>query len=1590
MSEEGRPERGALCSLAAEMEDYRVRPLDDWTEDHVREWLRSIHIKTEYIDKLFDEEVTGPALKKINDEFLKRLGMKQGQIQLLIEERNELLKKDKVPSPQPRSRKNPAKLSLPDLPAQDDAGHQATQGMGATIHSETSASTIQPSESHPDTEEEHLISEEALSLDKTQNRSAGTKEKDKSRPAHKSQSISMTKFRPFDKEVGIFKYVKGHILPPESGVEDLMAPCHEFKSLIDASKLHREKLQAKFAYEVIKFASACMNVRTNGTIHFGVMDSKQDQCYKHGQVMGILVKDQDWYVDALDCIEKCFNHSDAARACIRTPKFIEVVGNDCEDQCFVVEVDVVSDSANVKGHAFQASLPKFNDKTNKRIQEKKTYYRRIGAKSVPVPEEDLVVFIQKLQNLDEAREKAEQNVTCDMPTIEDLGRKISVLLTDGKKYINESLRYILVTNQCTEDQLMHVHFLMRMDILCVFDFDPSSDDKGLCSKYKEHHAINIHSLESYSNESRMSTGDLKNKLSLFNQTSWIFCNGRSNYRGGDKPCDESTWVRTKRKLLKKAITFICDEILPKGYYIVVFLLLSSVEKPIIDTFHEFYTELNGMDHIICISENKEDYEKWSNQAQTSCNMEILDKRSIVGMQLSHIDATVQNLLPLSSSTRQLSVSTKGVCVLTTPDEERMHSLEVLCTNECDNINLEDLNKEQIEEIETTFYRGGKVNWKHFWLAEQGKCEAFIEREACTDVHNILNEILYGNRMRLPVARIKIAHQPGSGGSTVARQILWKKRKELRCAVLKSSFLIMTACEHAVNFREYEEKDINLCHPVLLLIEDCDDEYIDDLRDELTKVMVSKKITPSKLCFILLSCKRANAPENLSRFSALETVAITHKLSKGEKIKFTTKAEKLKKQFSPESIITFILMSQEFVEEYVTNFVHNVMENVDHSSNVTRLMRYVALLNCYIQNSYISMSHCEAFMGLAAHTAAVSGLRQCNFNSCLSEQAKLIFIERVDPVTSITCIHIIHPYVAQEILKQLPDNPQSQIAMALLQEDVLFHHRFGREEFLGFVRDLLFRRRKISRGDSVDSFLSPLIEHVCEKEENQEKAIDLLKVAYERFEKDPFLAQQLARLHYKYDKFDAAKYWAETARSQLPNDSFILDTEGQVYKKRFSFLLDKSNNVVPLEDFPKFFEHALKAMQCFRAAQKAARDESETMNNSGYFGEVEVGCRLLKLLSTFEIFRQNKKDKSHELLHYLLTDYIPEAIKKPWLQYHNYLKGLHQNIYNALEWISEDLSYFQTDKSDDKEQKNRGEEQVNSPRKWLLRKIKVFAEFFSSHLLLPSENGEDNINNSISKLIQRMNIYGLGGGSITTILSMISDHSNSITKLSNIVELYTKCLPGKNLDDIDLINYIMSQIALACVAPDYPKLLTFQQLRDLCNRFQNPRKSFPSSAYLLLLLLYWKDDIIDKVPDAAKDRILSFALQNIRRLHNIRIKNIPVRKKRTNVLFFLGHNYGLHKLLHRSTVEKHMEGPVNEWRLKSDYLDVGKLDSAQKLLRTVPGFAENGKIYAMGHCIKERIEIVPINNSSVPYGNENVTFYLGFTYAGLLAYNIKVQ
>ncbi|XP_058673375.1 sterile alpha motif domain-containing protein 9-like [Ammospiza caudacuta] len=1546
--------------------DYKTLPVREWVENHVKCWLESTGIKKEYVDKLHAEEVTGPALMELDESFLKDIGMKKGQIQILIHKRNELLRlQDNAQQAEDSSSKTHDGRDAQTAPARaSNAPAQGTvsEGSSGAVGTTSSESTAPASGKKP-------------------------KSSKKSQLPSAAEVLEVRNYRPFRSQDTDFRYVKDTVLPPESGVSDLIIPCHEYKSCDTAAELNKQQLQSKFASEVIRFASACMNIRTNGTIHFGVMDSVENKGWKHGQIVGIKVKKREDFVDALDYnIEKCFcnNLQEIARKCIHPPVFVEVISKDSQEQRFVVEVDIEPTFSLVKNNCFEVYLPKYNESSQKVILTKEpALYQRLGAKSEPVQRSKLTAFIQAMPDRDAQRERAELS-SAQVPTEipQDLGRKLSILLNDGKSYMDDSLRYILVTNRCEQDNLNHIDFLMHLNIFCVFDFDEHSNVSGLYSKYKEHHETSSYFLQDFFKEIKT---DNSPSQKLFDQTSWIFCNGRSDFLGDEKACDENTWIRTKKKYLKKVITCICEEILPEGSFIVLFLLLSPVQKPLVDTFQEFYTEMNGMEYIICIAESRDNYRKWANLAQESCSIETLEQRSVVGMKLSHVDATIQSMLPSTAQPRHLPASTGGLCTLPLREEEKLCSLEILCTDQCDDIKLNLWTEKQKQEIEQDFYRGRKITWENLWLADNKHCGDIIERSACAEASKLLDGILRGGGHNYSVAKLKIFHHPGSGGSTIARQVLWKNRKRFRCAVIKTSYPPLTVCNHVLALRDYEEKEIIHCFPVLLLIEDYDDEYLEDLQSELIEAAAARKMNTSRPYFILLCCRRYNDPERHCKASPLDTVAVTHKLTDLEKEQFNTKLENLQQKYDkPEFILTFVLMCKEFSKTYVSDMVEHILQGIDLSSRDTCLMRYIALLNCYVPNSYLSLSHCEAFLGLGAYTESTA--RAYDFKHHLSEQARMIFIELRESITYISTIRIIHCLVAKEILHQLSGNQSlSQIATNLLQEKTLFENRFGREEFRKFIRHLFIRRDKRSRGDNTDTLFSPFIEQVCETEDC-EKAIAVLKAAYELLGKDPFFAQQLARLNYSNEKFEDAKYWANVAKSHLPTDSFILDTEGQVYRRWFGFTVDKMTEEDTPERITEKILLALEAMKCFRAAQQAAKEERESMNNAGYFGEVEVGCRLLRFLSTLPVFHTGPEREHTELVKYLTTDYIPEDIKRPWGRLHSRLKGLRQNLYNALEWISEELSYFQTDKNQEKDDENDDkEEQIHNPRKWLRKQAAVYAKFFiSASLLDDSNNGPD------TQLMRQMSIYGSGGGNVTNILSFLTDkkENRSAEKLERILSFYPENPLRNRLEDSDLINFILCHITLACLAPGSAKLLPLPTLRELSLRFFKGKRQFPASAYFLLTLLYWPDEALDKEPNPINDEILTSALQTLKRLYDIKVKDVPTRKKRIYTHFFLGKGYGLSKIVDKTKIDKLMVGSLDERRMKWLHGTVWNVPKIRDNLKRVSGWSKDRNLFIRGH--GKELQILPLHRESVPAGSENVTFYLGFSFNGLVAFNIEVE
>ncbi|KAK7938850.1 hypothetical protein WMY93_002176 [Mugilogobius chulae] len=107
-----------------------------------------------------------------------------------------------------------------------------------------------------------------------------------------------------------YRYMEGSILDvTESGPVDFIEPCHEYKAFTNTTD---ETTMIKFTAEVIRFAAACMNSRTNevnGTILSLLSDNRKSSQFLPGAGGGrvLLEKKVERQLTTLDvlCVNQC-------------------------------------------------------------------------------------------------------------------------------------------------------------------------------------------------------------------------------------------------------------------------------------------------------------------------------------------------------------------------------------------------------------------------------------------------------------------------------------------------------------------------------------------------------------------------------------------------------------------------------------------------------------------------------------------------------------------------------------------------------------------------------------------------------------------------------------------------------------------------------------------------------------------------------------------------------------------------------------------------------------------------------------------------------------------------------------------------------------------------------------------------------------------------------------------------------------------------------------------------------------------------------------------------------------------------------------
>ncbi len=884
-----------------------------------------------------------------------------------------------------------------------------------------------------------------------------------------AQSCSLKPY-PFNRYDATYRYTENDILDvTETGPKDLIQPCHEFKALTNA-KEEKHRME-KYTYEVIRFAAACMNSRTNGTIHFGVADKP------HGQILGVSVqKTDDFDGKQKHAIERHFKldkrvqiaereknvqiaekeknvqiaekekNVQIAKRCIKPPRFVEVLKADMTfSGKYVIEVDIEPSSIVCQDFYFKTFDVVINQEQAKKKKGGESFFIRDGSSS---KQEDQDKYTANNPRLSQERKDAEEK-HLSVVKIHAHGSALSEMITGGTHSMDMShfTSYIVVANKSHPVQLKNLDFLLGMNLMAVLDFDPQSADNGLHNllTFKEKKHVNDHLPAQYKDTGAVV--NITSSLELTKITSWVFCNGGIS---GEMPSDAENWLTEKGSSVRDVVSFLCQKVLPRKKLLVIFLPFSQVSKdsdPLFQTFSMFLQELMGQTQILCISDNETSHTYWNDlvKQRHKCDM----SKCIYELSFAEINGTVLSLWSgLCKLIRFLPCSGGSKVMLFKKTEKSLHMLSILCVNQCDGGHQD---KQLHEE---NFYKGGKASWWNFNYSEQPGLALVIKRDKLDYIVNTIIPNMW-NQKRACVF-FNIFHAQGFGGTTLAMHVLWTLKEKFRCAVLKDTkdYCCTTAAKQVVQLLTYKTKEQPTRLPVLLMTDHFQDiRNVQTLQHQIEEECLNRYIFSKSPQVIIVNCMRVDSCA-LTEGSG-DAVFLPHYLSERELELFGEKLEEFKKNNRSTETFYVSMVLKNFSTDYIRGVVKNTLKDFNFQHKHAQLFAVLVLLHVYFKNALLSVSTCEEFLGL--QTEAES----CRVEDAFEKFSSLLKRCTVFSKVTFEVMRVINPSVAQHCLEELSAShrvTKAQIANLLLTTDLFYKRTLEKHNFKQDIQDMLIKRQ----------------------------------------------------------------------------------------------------------------------------------------------------------------------------------------------------------------------------------------------------------------------------------------------------------------------------------------------------------------------------------------------------------------------------------------------------------------------------------------------------------------------------------------------------
>ncbi|KAJ3585468.1 hypothetical protein NHX12_014187 [Muraenolepis orangiensis] len=519
-----------------------------------------------------------------------------------------------------------------------------------------------------------------------------------------------------------------------------------------------------------------------------------------------------------------------------------------------------------------------------------------------------------------------------------------------------------------------------------------------------------------------------------------------------------------------------------------------------------------------------------------------------------------------------------------------------------------------KKTEVNFYRGAPPQWLNFYLDEQNKeSNRLIKRDGYEELRGKILSKKFG------VQCVRLNHEPGSGGTTLAMQLLWDLRSSFRCAVLVDP----TSDDSEVATQVTELYTAGEPKTVLLLVQD---QYLSKLQKSIVEELSKKKTSDGAPAVVILHCVRMAL--------ITEDINLRKELSAEETIQFNAKKEQLLTKFPKEyeQFHGFNIMQTNFSKGYVQSSCH-VFNNPDLMQQVTKrglqLSACMCLLNGYVTGSFLLARHCNAFLQTEIGDPTIGDIKEPLRHLMVSFEPLGGGEERV---------RMAHPMIAEQGNRMMSSRDAGGhiydtarvLLSELCQEDVT-------QPLTGFITHLLTKRDKVQGK-------KPLYSKLILDINDTDRCVAVLSLANQTFPQIAYFPQTLSRLYFKKN-ISMAEDWAKKAQVLDPQNSFIADTLGRVYMRHLiSKLKELPSNPYIL---PEILLIAKNAFTAFENEENLAENEHVTRADSTCFnilgksGYLQVANTLF---DSKDILEKQLND-TEQYSYTTLTRSLPEEIKK---------------------------------------------------------------------------------------------------------------------------------------------------------------------------------------------------------------------------------------------------------------------------------------------------------------------------------------------------------